>query len=177
MELGVASVKDKRRKSNGCQCGSLPGFSFWMKVVEWGVFCINLYIFCFMISLVQQVWISNLPTKLRFWICFLRGKREALTLSHVQPASPPVRCSSRSLALSCLFSEQWAPFWMHRLWLLSLPGASHHNNKFLHSGTQQRSRYAVELLVLDDGLGVVESIKTHGRAFHDELIGFQGVWG
>jgi hypothetical protein len=28
MELGIVSVKDKRRKSNGCQCSSLPGFSF-----------------------------------------------------------------------------------------------------------------------------------------------------
>lgn len=158
MELGVASVKDKSRKSNGCQCGSLPGFSFWMKVVEWGAFCMNLYIFCFMISPVQQVRISNLPTKLRFWICFFRGKRETLALSHVQPASPLLDAAAGlSLYLACSLNNE------HRFECIDCGYyhylGPHHNNKFLHSGTQQRSRYAVELLVLDEWIMLLNQSK------------------
>jgi hypothetical protein len=103
--------------------------------------------------------------------------RERLSLS-VMSSQPPVRCSSRSLSLylACSLNNE------HHFECIDCDYCHylgpHHNNKFLHSVTQQRSRYAVELLVLDDdGLGVVESIKTHGRALEDKLIGFQGVCG
>jgi len=81
---------------------------------------------------------------------FQREERDSRSQS-CAASQPLVRCSSRSLALSCFACSLNNE---HRFECIDCGYyhylGPHHNNKFLHSGTQQRSRYAVELLVLDE---------------------------
>jgi len=163
MGLGVVSVKDKRRKSNGCQCSSLPGFSFWMEVVG-----------CIFVSICTSSasWSAglNLQPGNKAQVLKLFFQREEERGSHSQScAASPLLDAAAALSLSLSIYLACSPNNEHHFECIDCDYyhylGPHHNNKFLHSVSQQRSRYAVELLVLDDdGLGVVESIKTHGHA-------------
>ncbi len=97
--LGSCQSRTRWGSPMGCQCSSLPGFSFWMKVVG----CI-LYQFVhlllhdhFTCSAALNLQPANKAQVLNLF--FQREEREALTLS-VMCSQPLVRCSTRSLSLS-----------------------------------------------------------------------------